>query len=628
MNNSNFGVVDFGAVADGKTVNTKAIQAAVDACATAGGGRVEVPAGTFVSGSIFLKSNVEFHLMPGALLQGSADLADYELLDLEGHGYRSREWCHAALLNTCSCENVAITGTGTFDGCGPVWWAAKNRISDYDAAVQKKDDYRGIRPPLLFFWDSRRIKVRDVKLQNSPMYAMLSVCCQDMVIDGVNIENPWKPYNNCDGIDILSCKDVRVSNCHIDNGDDGICLKTLPGWFLLYGPDETGKWDQDLDKPHLPCENILVENCVVRHAHTGFAIWAEVSGGMSNVAVNNCVFDGSRNGIQIARWQYPGGYVRNCRFDNILMHRVETAILISSTAVECDTEAPGRGAPEFHDISLTNITGSRVQTACMLIGSAKGSVHHIDLRHIRMKSDLGFVLENVRDIRIEAVDLACRNVPLAMRDVDGLEVTGFNAKPSTPAIPVIEAERVRDAWIHGCTAAAGTGTFLGEPKGGNDIRLEGNHLGRAMVERGPVEPENRWNMCCHAFTGSRWIRDSGKRNLWLPMPPAVEAFVRGRWTQEQIDGIWSVSRVEANSRDGAETGWQIVRGGESNIEGRELRCIYIIQSRFVDERLIVFEDGEFLRAIDDPNFHAHFEERRDDFELPRIDREARERGDA
>lgn len=607
----------FGAIGDGKTINTEAIQAAVDACAEAGGGRVIVPAGTFVSGSILLKSNVEFHLSPGAVLRGSDDLGDYQLLNMEGHGYHVKDWLYAALLCSVSCENVSITGTGKIDGNGQVWWAAKDRLPDMAASLQMDDPFQGIRPPLLFFFDCSRVKVRDVKLMNSPMYTILPICSKDIIIDGVNIENPWMPYHNCDGIDIMSCKDVRISNCHVDTGDDGICLKTVPGWCMLCGPDENGEGYCDYTKPKIPCDNVLIENCVVRRAHSGVAIWAEVIGGMNNVVVTNCVFDGTRTGIQIARYPWIGGYVRNCSFSNIAMHRVATGIVISTVLPSyqsMDETGPAEErdtTPEFYNIRIANITGSNIHVACKLEGTEKNPVHDIDLSNIRMESDLGFTLSYTENIRMDAINLECQNVPLVIKDSKNIEALAFNARPSSDAIPAIEVENVRDAWIHGSTAASGTGIFLGEVGTENDVLLEGNRLKHAREERATVDPDNTWNTCSHAFNGSRWIRDSGNTNIWLPMPDAVAHFIRERWTQKDIDGIYSVSRVDANSRDGAEVNTDDSTNPAAlhNVDQRELRHIYIIESWNIDERLVVFEDGEFLRSISDPDFHPHFEVR-------------------
>lgn len=179
----------------------------------------------------------------------------------------------------------------------------------------------------------------------------------------------------------------------------------------------------------------------------------------------------------------------------------------------------------------------------------------------------------------------------------------------------MQVERVKELWVHGCTAAPGTGVFLGEVGAGNDVLLEGNRLKHARRERAAVAPDNEWNICSHAFNGSRWIRDSGERNLWLPLPAPVAALVRKRWTQEQVDGIFSVSRVEANARKGAEVipptpimpGYGAIPAAlrDAAERGEERRRIYIIESRTMDERLVVFEDGELLRTVNDPEFHAY-----------------------
>jgi polygalacturonase len=590
-------VTEFGAVGDGKTLNTAAIQKAVEACAAAGGGRVVVPAGVFVSGPIFLASNLEFHLSPGAVLRGSRNLADYPVLDQEGYGYHIRGWLHAALLTGYRLENVSITGTGVMDGQGSVWWDEKNAKGDVWDSTRAATRMKAARPALIHLFDCTRVTIRGVKLIDSPMYNIFPIFCRNVVIDSVTIENPWKPYNNCDGIDLMSCRDVRISNCVVDTGDDGICLKTVPGWCLIGGPNPGGKWGPDYSKPRIPCENVIIENCIVRHAHSGVAIWAEVVGGMQNVVVGNCVFDGTRTGIQIARMGFPGGYMKDCSFNNIIMRRVERGIVVSSRLDPWEKMGPGpdpETTPEISGIRFSNITGTKLMVACEMYGMEKNPVRDITFSHIRMEANLGFNLSRVSNIYMDNVEVACQNVPLVMKDAENVEVRRFNASPSSPRIPVIEVERVRESWVHGCTAAPGTGVFLGEVGTGNDVLLENNRLGNAKQARAAVQADNAWNICSHAFTGSRWIRDSGDRNIWLPLPETVGRFVRARWTPAQVDGIFSVSRVEANARPGAE----VAAAGER-------RRIYIIESRAILERLVVFEDGELLRTVEDPKFHAY-----------------------
>lgn len=604
-----FNVSDHGAVGDGKTVNTKAIQAAVDACARVGGGRVVVPGGTFISGPVFLKSNIEFHLSAGAVLKGDPDMRAYGPVDLKTQGHHINAF-KSSLITAVQATNVAVTGRGTLDGNGKIWW---------DEMYAGRG---GARPVLVYFLDCDRVQIEGVTLLNSPAWTLLPLLCRDVEIRGIKIQNPWKPGCNTDGIDVHSCRNVRISDCIIDTGDDGICLKSIPDWFISACGTNAGvpTMQVDYSQPRVPCENVTIENCTVLHAHSGVALWAEVIGGIRDVVVTNCVFDGTRTGIQFQRYPYPGGYVRDVSISNIVMRRVEIGIELATENDPWHTMHDGpdlETTPEFHNLRIANITGTQLNVACEIRGMEKNPVHDIEFSHIRMEANLGFVMRRAKNIRFDAIHLQCQNVPLVMKDCENIEVLGINAKPSLLALPVIEVERVKEVWIHGCTAAQGTGVFLGEVGQGNDVLLEGNRLKYAREERAAVQPDNEWNICSHAYNGSRWIRDRGTRNIWLPLPEPVAAFVRRRWTPEQADGIFSVSRVEANARIGAEVA-----------DGSERRRIYIVQSRFVDERLVVFEDGELLRTIDDPNFHAHFEERRDDFELARIDREAKERGDA
>ncbi len=583
-----FNITDHGAIGDGQTLNTSAIQRTVDACAAAGGGRVVVPAGTFVSGPVFLKRNIEFHLSAGAVLQGSRNMADYGMVELKTHGHHIRVFL-ASLLTAVQAENVSVTGSGTLDGQGKVWW------DEIDAGRG------GSRPVLVYFLDCERVLLEGVKLLNSPCWTVLPLLCRNVSIRGITIQNPWKPYHNCDGIDIHSCRNVRVSDCHIDTGDDGICLKSIPDWFVSAGGvSASGAMQVDYRQPRIPCENVVIDNCVVTHAHSGVSAWAEVIGGLGNLAVTNCVFDGTRTGIQIARYPWPGGHVRDCTFDNIVMRRVECGIRVSSKMFPWDKLKEGpdpETTPDIGNIQINNITGTKVMVACEMYGMEKNPVHDVTFSNIRMECDLGFNLRNVRNVYFDHVEVTCRNVPLVVKDANNVEFHRFHAAASTPAIPVIEVERVREGWVHGCTAAPGTNVFLGEVGAGNDVRLDNNRLAHARQERAAVQPENAWNICSHAYSGSRWMRDSGDRNLWLPLPVAVDTFVRARWKPEQVDRIWSISRVEANARPGAE--WDVPN---------ERRRIYIIEAHDVAERLVVFEDGELLRTVEDPKFHAHFEQ--------------------
>ncbi len=583
-----FDIRNFGAVADGRTINTEAIQKAIDTCAAAGGGQVTIPGGTFVSGALFLKDNIELHLSAGAVLRGSREVSHYPRFQFETHGYRVGHWL-ASLVTAVGVKNIAITGTGVIDGQGDVWW----KIIDETG----KDPGR---PMLVTLIDCERVLVRDILATHSPAWTFRLFVCRNIVMDGVTVKNPWKQYRNNDAIDLVSCRDARITNCHIDTGDDGITLKTVPDYHMVCigRPDHT--------KPYIPCENIAVENCIVQHAHGGVVIGSETVGGVRNVAVTNCVFAGTRSGVYVKGSQY-GGAVENLQVSNVIMNRVELALNLEvNSAYGIVPRGPGDRLATIRNCQFQNITMERVCQAVRVVGCGQSPIRDIGFRGLRMEGDAGIHLQDAEQVRMDDVSLDCRTVPLITTNVNDLYIRGFSARPFTPELPVLQCERVRGAVIRDCTVAPGTGVFLGLVGMDNDIDATDIRCGTAQL-RGSVAAPAAWNVCSHAFSGSRWIRDAGRNNSWLPASTEVVRFIRKRWTPEQVDGIFSISRVEANSRPGAE----VETAGE-------LRRIYIVEAWNVAERLVVFEDGTLLRAVTDPLFHAHYENRREDGEYPRI----------
>ncbi len=583
---SDYRIESFGAVADGKTINTKMIQAAVDACAKAGGGRVVVPAGVFMTGAIFLKSRVELHLEAGAVLRGVQDAAAFPKIHLQMRGYDIRHM-HASLITAIGETDIAITGCGTLDGQGAIWW---------------KEHAEKTRAPLVAINGCERVLMRDVRAMNSPEWTLRFLLSRDITVDRVKVENPWNHYYNNDGINMVSCCDVRVTNCFVDTGDDGITLKSIPSYHLN---STDGK--VDFRMPRIPCENILVSDCIVRHAHGGVVIGSETVGGVRDVLVSNCVFEGTRSGIKI-KGSIWGGFVRNVRVSGVIMKRVETALQVLSREgaehVKPEAEIP---SVKVEDIHFSNISMTQCSWAVDAQGRPDAWLRNLSFRNLQMDADAGMKLLRAANVVVDDVMLSCRGIALEACEVTGLEVRRFVALTVTPELPVLQFEGVREAFVHDCTAAQGAAVFLGLVGKENEVEQSGNRLAGARAQV-PVKPLSSWNSCSHAFSGCRWIRDLGTRNAWLPVSAAVDRFVRDRWTPEQVDGILSVSRVEANARDGAE-----VEGGT------DPRRIYMIESRVMAERLVVFEDGELLRTVEDPDFHPHYEVRQKDFDLSRID---------
>ncbi len=566
-----FNIVDYGAVGDGATLNTKAIQATVDACAAAGGGQVVVPAGIFVSGPIFLKSNIELHLSPGAVLRGSRNMDDYPLLDNESHGYHIDHWLHASLLTGYKLENVAITGMGILDGQGDVWWQARDNGT-----------LKHIRPSLIYLCDCERTLIDGVKLTNSPSYNILPLFCCDVIISDVVIKNPWKPYYNTDGIDLYSCNNVRISNCYIDTGDDGICLKSVPEDYLV------GASTVDYSKPRVPCENVIITNCVVEHAHSGVGIWAEVIGGLRNVAVSNCVFDGTRTGIRINRFfPWTGGFVHDVRVDNIIMRQVEYVFEVSNywDPTKIDPNPDRDTTPVFSNIQFSNITATQARIACEMFGMPNMPVRDICFSNILIEADKGFDLRNAENITLDNVTVTCPGPALQAEGVRNLDVQRLTAPRPRVGIPVMQFTDVSDAWVHGCTAAPGTDVFVGLVGEKNrDIVLGENRLTHAKQAQAPVEPVPIWSSTSYAYSGSAMWRKPGDRNLYLPVPPAVWETITREWSRDQIAwAIHGIHRLESGAHP------------ELVLNSGATQRIYIILADGTDEQLIILEDGTLLR---------------------------------
>lgn len=289
-----FNVRGFGAAGDGVTKDTRAIQAAVDACNKEGGGIVYFPSGRYLSGTVTLKDNVTLHLAPTAVLVGSTDRADYPAkpfpaLDLDVGGYEI--W---ALLYAEGARNIGIEGTGTIDGNGREFPPLKR-----DPSLQTAS---GPRPRAIFFKQCRRVLLRDFFLLNSACWSVHLALCDSVTVD--NIEVLSEHHVNQDGIVFDSCRHVRLSNSVFDNTDDCIVLKSsFPA----------------------PCEAITITNCVVTTFSGGIKLGSQSLGGFRDIAISNCVCHGCRNG-GLKFQTVDGGVLENVTVSNLSMFEVSAPL--------------------------------------------------------------------------------------------------------------------------------------------------------------------------------------------------------------------------------------------------------------------------------------------------------------
>ncbi|MGN0845954.1 MAG: glycoside hydrolase family 28 protein [Kiritimatiellia bacterium] len=282
-------VTRHGATGDGRTLETAAIQAAIDHVAATGGGRVTVPQGTFRTGTIYLKSHVELHLAQGARLVGSGNLGDYNPTNAfpQNFGSVKEGWSARHLILALEQEDVAITGEGVIDGNGRAFFGGRprhtGRISWRDGGFGAKDHDRQGRPgQMIEFVECRDVRVRDIRIEDAPCWSCFFYGCENVSVRGLRVENGVRNLNT-DGLDIDSCRNVTVSDCIIRTGDDAIAIRGSPG---------------RLKNPARVCENITIDNCVFHVSADGMRIGVG-QGVIRHVRVSNIVIEHAGRGFDI-----------------------------------------------------------------------------------------------------------------------------------------------------------------------------------------------------------------------------------------------------------------------------------------------------------------------------------------
>lgn len=286
-----YNVMDFGALGDGKTNDAKAIQKAIDACASAGGGQVVVPGGhVFLAGPFDLKSFVDLRVEGGAKILASTDEKLYTRSAFRENKGEGTIWIGGEKL-----EQVSITGTGTLDGNGISFMGEELN----DSYVLKPFNVIDPRPHLLTLVGCKKLNIDGVTFQNSAYWTVHLIGCNDVSISNITLLNSIK-IRNSDGIDIDHSKNVRINNCYIESGDDCICLKNRRE-FEEYGA----------------CENIVISNCTMTSSSCAIKIGSENMDRISKVLINNCNIVNSNRGIGIQN--RDEGTVSDVIFSNLII---------------------------------------------------------------------------------------------------------------------------------------------------------------------------------------------------------------------------------------------------------------------------------------------------------------------
>jgi len=429
--NNMVNIADCGAVPDGKTLNTDAINRAIAACAEQGGGRVVIPRGLWLTGPIILQSNINLHLESGALVLFTPDYDQYPVRKVDLRGIE--QIIVTAPLFGEGLENVAITGRGIFDGSGHhwrpvkkvklterqwsrlvesggvvdaqgrIWWpntAALNgaeTLRQLDVRKAPLEEYEAVRvflrPRLLNLISCRNILIDGPVFQNSPMWNLHPLLCENVIIRNVIVRNAWHAQNG-DGLDLESCRNVLVENSIFDVGDDAICLKS--------GKNEIGR------KIGAPTENVLIRACTVYHGHGGFVVGSEMSGGVRNVTVTGCQFIGTDVGLRFKTTRGRGGVVEQININQINMVNIEgpaiTFDMYYEAASKDEVVVPvTEETPAMRDVTISNVICRGAEIGIFLRGLPEMPLRRLTFNQIEITANKGVFMSACEELAFKDV---------------------------------------------------------------------------------------------------------------------------------------------------------------------------------------------------------------------------------
>jgi len=406
-NQTVFMVGDFGAVGDAVQLNTVAIQKAIDAAEANGGGIVTFSPGIYLTGSVFIGNNVNFHVPKGTKIIGSLNLEDYKRIDTRVAGIEMK-W-PAALINIIGKSNAAITGDGVIHGRGKVFWDRYWEMRrDYEArGLRWVVDYDSERPRGVLVQDSENVTLKDFVLYQAGFWSVHVLYSKYVTVDGLIISNNIEGRGpSTDGIDIDSSSFILVQNSIIHCNDDNICLKAGRDW--------------DGQRVNRPVEYIVIRNSKAGYGHGLIAFGSETAGGIRNVVVYNLKGVGTRTGIRFKTTSTRGGVIENIHLHNIEMVDVPNPLSLdldwhpaySTTRLpegyNLDEKPehwrtllqpvdPVRGMPKFRNIFFSDITATGAATAISIVGLEASTVDNFHFKNVSLQGEVAGRIHHARD---------------------------------------------------------------------------------------------------------------------------------------------------------------------------------------------------------------------------------------
>jgi len=435
-----FDIRDYGAVQckwedDEKRKSTEAILKAIAACHKAGGGKVLIPRGDWLTGAIHLKSNVNLHVAEGAVVHFSNDLADYlPVVHVRCEGVEA--YNYSPLIYAPHVENIAITGRGTLHGHGRWWWRwAKDndrgdRVEETKVPLEERrygkgGGREGMRPTFIVPWKAKNILIEGITLTESPMWNVHPVYSENIIVRGITVHSLESP--NGDGIVPDSCKNVLIEYNHLETGDDAVVIKS--------GLNEDGL------KINIASENIVVRNFTARDVRTGsggIVFGSETSGGIRNVYVHDAYFDGCDRGIRFKTTRGRGNVIENIYIENVEMKNIESQAINFNSYYE--RAATGK-SPLFRNVYVDNVRVNGADTAIEMIGLPEKWLENINIRNAVFENVVnGAIAHRVKELTLEDVSIKSKGRPIALDDVFEATIKNVNLSGQHPPLFVDGSE--------------------------------------------------------------------------------------------------------------------------------------------------------------------------------------------
>jgi len=413
---------DHGAVDGGEVKNTQAFASAIAACATAGGGRVLVPEGRWLTGPIHFKSNIELHLAAGSEIIFSDTFEDY-LPVVRARTGGVEIYNYSPLVYARDCENVAITGPGTLNGNGRAWWDWKTletkeliQLEPRGVPVEQRiygNTKDAVRPNFVVFYNCKNVLFEGFTIGGSPCWTLHPVYCENLIIRRVNVDTDGP---NNDGIDPDSCRNVLIEHCTFSTGDDCVVLKS--------GYNEDG-W-----RVGRATENVVMRHCSSKRGHGGLVIGSEMSGGVRNVYMHDCEFDGTDRAVRIKSRRGRGGVVENITAERLRVKNMKREVVIMNMDYASDRTKPtNEKAPMFRRITVRDVVCEGAPVAIRLTGMEDSLIEDIVFENLTIASVKGVIAQHVKGVSFKNVAIETQSGPVF--DLDNASAVAISGARST-----------------------------------------------------------------------------------------------------------------------------------------------------------------------------------------------------